>query len=367
MLTLIEFHRNQFLNSMDKEKQLHELIALLIQEGGSDLHLSVNRYPAIRVSGSLSYLMNRSVLSSSDIAAMLDVMLSPVKKEEFQKDKEVDFSYDFQGTARLRGNAFIQRGVIGIVLRLIPKVRSLEELNLPEVIKTIAQKRQGFFLVVGPVGQGKSSTLAAMVDLINSERTEHIITIEDPIEYVHEQKKSIIDQREIGIDTDDFSTALQSAFRQDVNVIMIGEMRTPETISTAVTAAETGHLVLSTLHTNNASQTIDRIIDSSPAEIQDQIRVQLAGSLLGIFSQRLIPRISGGRVPAYELLINNNAVANLIRERRTHEIDIVIETGQESGMIDMNRSLVDLVARGEISMEDAYKYSLNPKALERLM
>jgi twitching motility protein PilT len=224
-----------------------------------------------------------------------------------------------------------------------------------------------YVLFAGAAGAGKSTTLASMVSLINEERTEHIVTIEDPIEYVYEAKHSIIDQREVGIDTKDFATALKSIFREDVNVIMVGEMRSPETISTAVTAAETGHLVLSTLHTNNASQTIDRIIDAFPAGQQDQIRVQLSNSLIGIFSQRLIPRITGGLIPAYELLINNNAVSNLIREKRTHEIDVVIETGYEQGMVDMNRCLVDLVRQGEISMDNAYLYAQNPKALERLL
>jgi twitching motility protein PilT len=206
-----------------------------------------------------------------------------------------------------------------------------------------------------------------MVELINTNRSEHIVTIEDPIEFIYEPKKSLIDQREVRVDTADFHTALHSAFRQDVDVIMVGEMRGQETISTAVTAAETGHLVLSTLHTNNAAQTIDRIIDTFPAGQQDQIRIQLAGSLLGIFSQRLIPRIAGGLVPTYELLINNNAVSNLIRERRTHEIQTVIETGSEYGMIEMNRSLADLVQRGEITVENAFAHSLNPKGLERLL
>jgi twitching motility protein PilT len=220
---------------------------------------------------------------------------------------------------------------------------------------------------VGPVGQGKSTTLAAMVEIINTNRAEHIVTIEDPIEFIFEPKKSLIDQREVRVDTADFHTALHSAFRQDVDVIMVGEMRGPETIGTAVTAAETGHLVLSTLHTNNAAQTIDRIIDTFPAGQQDQIRIQLAGSLLGIFSQRLIPRIAGGLVPAYELLINNNAVSNLIRERRTHEIQTVIETGSEYGMIEMNRSLAELVQKGDITVENAFAHSLNPKGLERLL
>jgi twitching motility protein PilT len=217
------------------------------------------------------------------------------------------------------------------------------------------------------VGQGKTTTLAALVEKINTERSEHIITIEDPIEYIFENKRSLVDQREVRVDTADFQTALQSVFRQDVDVLMIGEMRTPETMSTAVTAAETGHLVFSTLHTNNASQTIDRIIDSFPSGQQDQIRIQLASSLAGIFSQRLVPRIAGGLLPAYELLIMNNAIANLIREKRTHEIQTVIETGGEDGMIDMNRSLAELVRMGEIAAESAYSRSWNPKGLERLL
>ena len=283
------------------------------------------------------------------------------------ENQEADFSYDFRGEARLRGNAFFQKGLINIAFRLLPKVKTLAELHLPPILADLTRKRQGFFLVVGPVGQGKSTTISSMINLINNEQTRHIITIEDPIEYLFVPNKSIINQREVGIDTKDFHTGLKSVFREDVNVIMIGEMRTPETIATAVTAAETGHLVFSTLHTNNASQTIDRIIDSFPGDQQDQIRAQLSSSLLAIFSERLIPRIAGGLIPAYELLLNNNAVANLIREKRTHEIDVVIETGTESGMVDLNHSLIELVRTGEISIENAYQYSLNPKGLERMI
>ncbi|MFZ3015840.1 MAG: PilT/PilU family type 4a pilus ATPase [Minisyncoccia bacterium] len=352
---------------MDYKKELEELILTVIHENGSDLHLGVGRVPAIRVSGELIFLVKHAAFTKEDTIGLLNEMLDKSKIEKFMKNQEIDFSYDFRGEARLRGNAFFQKGLISIALRLVPKVKPLSELNLPQIIADLARKKQGFFLVVGPVGQGKSTTLSSMINLINNEQARHIITIEDPIEHVYIPNKSIIDQREVGIDTEDFHIALKSAFREDVNVIMIGEMRTPETISTAVTAAETGHLVLSTLHTNNASQTIDRIIDSFPGGQQDQIRVQLASSLLGIFSQRLIPRISGGLVPAYELLLNNNAVSNLIREKRTHEIDVVIETGMESGMVDLNRSLLELVRSGEISIESAYQYSLNPKGLERLM
>jgi twitching motility protein PilT len=246
-------------------------------------------------------------------------------------------------------------------------VKTLEELNLPPILADFARRKQGLFLVVGPVGQGKSATMASMVGIINEERPAHVLTIEDPVEYVYEQKRAMIDQREVGIDTKDFAEALHNAFRQDVNVMLVGEMRDAETIGTAVTAAETGHLVLSTLHTNSASQTVERIIDAFPSEQQDQVRIQLASSLIGVFSQRLVPRVSGGRIPVYELMINNNAVSNLIREKRTYEIDIVIETGAEQGMVDMNRSLADLVRAGEITMENAYLYSLNPKNLERLL
>lgn len=352
---------------MDYKKELEELILSVIHEGGSDLHLGAGRMPAIRVFGELIFLAKHAVLTKESVLGILNQILAKDKVEKFVENQELDFSYDFRGEARLRGNAFFQKGLVCVVLRLVPKVKTLAELNLPPILGDIARKKQGFFLVVGPVGQGKSTTLSSMVNLINIEQARNIVTIEDPIEYVYSPNKSMISQREVGIDTKDFHTALKSVFREDVNVILIGEMRTPETIATAVTAAETGHLVLSTLHTNNASQTIDRIIDSFPGDQQDQIRAQLASSLLGIFSQRLIPRIAGGLIPAYELLLNNNAVANLIREKRTHEIDVVIETGTESGMVDLNHSLIELVRAGEISIENAYQYSLDPKGLERMI
>lgn len=353
---------------MDYLKELDELLATIIREGGSDIHLSEGRHPTIRVTGSLIPLVKKPILTHKDIDEFLTILMTPENKNKFADTKESDFSYQYKDIARFRGNAFFQQGTVGSVLRLIPKqIKSVEELNLPPVLESFARKSQGFFLVVGPVGMGKTTTLAALVELINRERPEHIVTIEDPIEYVFEQKKAIIDQREVGIDTSSFESGLLSVFRQDVNVIFLGEMRGHETMAAAVTAAETGHLVFSTLHTNNAAQTIDRIIDSFPPNQQDQIRIQLAGSLSGIFSQRLIPRVSGGLVPAYELLIVNNAVSNLIREKRTHEINTVIETGLQEGMIDMNRSLAELVRKGEISIENAYQHSLNPKILERLL
>jgi twitching motility protein PilT len=352
---------------MDYKKEFEELVLNVIRENGSDLHLGAGRAPAIRVMGELIFLVNHSVLTQEDMLGFLGIILDKTQIEKFKTEQEADFSYDFKGEARLRGNAFFQKGLINMVFRLVPKVQTMEELRLPKILADLARKKQGFFLVVGPVGQGKSTTLSAMVNLINNEQARHIVTIEDPIEHVYVANKSIINQREVGIDTKDFHIALKEVFREDVNVILIGEMRNPETISTAVTAAETGHLVLSTLHTNTASQTIDRIIDSFPGAQQDQIRTELAASLLGIFSQRLIPRIAGGLVPAYELLLNDTAVANLIREKRTHEIDVVIETGMELGMVDLNHSLIELVRAGEISIENAYQYSLNPKGLERLI
>jgi len=351
-----------------ENKKLNSLIETTLKENASDLHLSSGHRPSIRVSGDLISLVKEPILTSEDTESFISDLLSEEEIGIFFQEKEMDFSYEFGEGNRFRGNAFFQKDGIGIALRVIPSdIKTITELNLPPIIDAFSRKKQGFFLVVGPVGQGKSTTLASMVNLINQERAGHIVTIEDPIEYIFKPKKSLIDQREVRINTKDFHSAMKGAFRQDVDVIMLGEMRDPETISTAVTAAETGHLVLSTLHTNNASQTIDRIIDSFPAVQQQQIRAQLAVSLLGIFSQRLVPRISGGLIPAYELLINNKAVGSLIREGRTHEIDVMIETGSKDGMIDMDRSLADLVRKGEISPEQAYLHSLNPKVLEKLL
>jgi twitching motility protein PilT len=356
------------MTGVDYKRELDDLFDIIMSENGSDIHLTAGSHPIIRVAGSLIPLIKKPILTSKDVLGFLRVLINEKQEAEFFSHKEFDFSHAAKDGIRFRGNAFFQKGEISIALRHISNnIRTFAELGLPPILEMFSERPQGFFLCVGPVGQGKSTTLAAMIELINSTRSEHIVTIEDPIEYIFEPKKCLIEQREVGIDTEDFPTGLHSAFRQDVDVIMVGEMRGPETISTAVTAAETGHLVLSTLHTNNAAQTIDRIIDTFPQGQQDQIRLQLSGSLAGIFSQRLIPRISGGLVPAYELLINNSAVGNLIRERRTHEIQTVIETGLEHGMIDMNRSLVELVQRGEITVENAFSYSTNPKGLERLM
>ena len=352
---------------MNYETELDDLIMSLVKEAGCDLHLTVGSFPTLRINKDLIPLTRKKELSGEDTLGFLRSMVGEKALTNFVVTQEIDFSYEHRKEYRLRGNASFQRGFISVALRLIPKVRNISELNLPDQIISIAREKQGFFLVVGPVGQGKSTTLAAMVALINSESKRHIVTIEDPIEFRFDQDKSLIEQREVGVDTKDFHTALVHTFRQDVDVIMIGEMRDKETMSTAVTAAETGHLVFSTIHTNSAAQSIDRIIDTFPAEQQDQIRLQLASSLIGILSQRLIPRISGGLIPAFELLLNTNAVANLIRERRTHEIDVLIETGSQEGMIDLDRNLADLVRRGEITKDDALAYARRQSMFERLL
>ena len=356
------------MSSVNYAHELKDLISLVVSESASDLHLSVGSHPMLRVEGSLIPLVKKPILNDTDVHGFIKVLVNDEQLTRYQEQRELDFSFQHEDGTRFRGNGFFQKGAMSIVLRLInSEIKTLADLGLPPVLETFAMRPQGFFLCVGPVGQGKSTTLAAMVELINQNKADHIVTIEDPIEYIYEPKQSLIDQREVRIDTKDFSTALVAALRQDVDTILVGEMRNPQTIATAVTAAETGHLVFSTLHTNNAAQTIDRIIDSFTSGQQDQIRIQLAGSLAGIFSQRLVPRIDGGMVPTYELLINNSAVANLIREGRTHEIQTVIETGLEYGMIDMNRSLVDLVKKGEITVDNAFSHSINPKGLERLM
>ncbi len=349
------------------ENLFKELAEIAIKEDASDLHLIEGRVPVIRSSGFLVPVAKAAPLTRENMEGFMALIMDEGDKKEFTEKMETDFAHT-HGAHRFRCNVSLSLGKICIAMRLIPnKIRSFEELNLPPILERFTTSQQGFFLVVGPTGVGKSTTLATMIETVNLARLEHIVTIEDPIEYIFESKKSIINQREVKLDTPDFPTALSGAFRQDADIIMVGEMRDPETISTAVTAAETGHLVFSTLHTNTAAQTVDRIIDSFPAAQQAQIRVQLAGSLLGIFSQRLIPRISGGLIPAYELLINNSAVANLIREKRTHEINSVIETRSEEGMIDLNRSLAEMVRNGEVTVENAVKFSTNPKLLEHMI
>jgi len=352
----------------DYQAQLKELLQLTVKEQASDLHLSVGHSPSLRISGRLVPLLKKKKLASNDAKGLSEALMTGQQLERFSKEREIDFSYSFENIARFRVNVFFQRGEVSIALRLIPtRIKTIEELNLPPILHKFTKASQGFVLIAGPSGQGKSTTLAALIDEINHTRAEHIITIEDPIEYLFEDDRSIINQREVYQDTLTFARALRSTFREDPNVIMVGEMRDPETIATAITAAETGHLVFATLHTNSASQTIHRIVDSFPPEQQTQIRAQLSGSLLGVISQRLIPRIKGGLIPACEIMISNPAVANLIRENKIHELPLVIETSAEAGMISLNRVLAILVKNKEISLENALNYSFNPSELKMLI
>lgn len=353
---------------MTVEKRLSELLDLVVKEGGSDLHIFVGGPPTLRISGNLIPIIKYPEFTSEEIETMLKSLIPENRWDSFKKKQSIDVSYSHKINVRFRVNGYCTQGTVALALRLVQHdVRTFAELNLPPILEVFTQRKQGFFLCVGPVGHGKSTTLASMINRINDSRAEHILTIEDPVEYIFTPNKSLIHQREVYIDTPDFHTALQSSFREDVDVIMVGEMRDYETISSAVTAAETGHLIFSTLHTNNAAQTIDRIIDMFPPEQQSQVRVQLSGSLIGIFSQRLIPRISGGLIPAYELLINNTAIRALIRGSRTHEIDAVIQTSSQDGMIGMDRCLAELVHRGEVTVDHAYAHSVDPKIFERYL
>lgn len=346
------------------QQELEDLLLNTLQLNASDLHLSAGYKPIVRVDGALLPLNEFSILTPEH-AADLAFQLLGERKNEFIEKKELDFSYGFRDKARFRVNVFFEKGFISAALRLIPsKIKTIEELGLPSALHQVCKLKQGFVLMTGPSGHGKSTTLASIIDDINHQRAEHIITIEDPIEYLFIGDKSLVNQREVGNDTQSFHRALNSILREDPNIIMIGEIRDPETIAAALTAAETGHLVFSSLHTNSASQTINRIIDVFPADQQNQIRFQLANTLSAVISQRLLPRIGGGRIPAAEIMFANNAVSNLIRENKTHQLDLIIETSLESGMISLNRSLAELVRRGEVLPETAMAYSLNPKEFQ---
>lgn len=346
---------------------LKKLLETTIAEGASDLLISTDSSPNIRVTGRLLPLVKIPKLTAESTQGLAFTLMSEIQKNQFLEKKEVDFSYNFENLARFRVNVFFQRGNISVALRLIPvKIRTLEELNMPPTLHNFTKTNQGFVLITGPSGHGKSTTLAAMIDEINHTRADHIITIEDPIEYIFEDDRSIIDQREIYQDALSFERALRSTFRQDPDVIMVGEMRDPETIATAITAAETGHLVFATLHTNSASQTIHRIVDSFPAEQQNQIRAQLSGSLLGIVSQRLVPGIKGGLMPACEIMMASPAVSNLIRENKIHELPLVIDTSADSGMVSLNRALANLVKAKEITLENGLRYAADAVELKRM-
>lgn len=354
--------------------QLKDLLQLAVKEQASDLHISVGHPPVVRVVGRLIPLLKKKKLTAEDTQGLAFALMTEEQKQRFAREKEIDFSYNFgilsenlKDSSRFRVNVFLQKNQISVAFRLISEeIRTINELNLPSTLEEFTKREQGFFLITGPSSHGKSTTLAAMLDAINHTRACHIITIEDPIEYIFKEDRAVIDQRELYSDTLSFARALRSTFRQDPDVIMVGEMRDTETIATAITAAETGHLVFATLHTNSASQTIHRIVDSFPPEQQSQIRAQLSGSLLGVLSQRLIPRIKGGLIPACEMMFSTPAVANLIRENKIHELPMVIETSAEKGMVSLNRALATLVKSKEISMENALVYSSNPSELRIL-
>jgi len=353
---------------MDYLTYLKKLLDITIKQDASDLDLSVGHPPNIRIIGQLVPLSQEQIISAKDSEGIAFAMMSELQRKKFLEEKEIDFSYQHGDAGRFRVNIFFQRGTISLALRFIQsKIRTIEELNMPPVLHDFLSRTQGLVLVTGATSQGKSTTLAAMIDEINHTRAVHIITIEDPIEYTYPIDRAIIEQREVIIDTLSFNNALRATLRQNPDVIMVGEMRDLETIATTITAAETGHLVFATLHTNSAAQTIHRVVDVFPAEQQSQIRFQLASSLLGIVSQRLIPRIKGGFIPVCEVLINNNAISNLIRENKIHEVPAVIETSAKEGMISSNRAMVDLVRKKEISLKNAIDYALDPGEVRNLL
>jgi twitching motility protein PilT len=356
------------MEALQSEDYLKKLLTLVGQQGASDLHLVVGRYPTIRIDGKLHPLSQEKMLTPADTKALSEVLLTEEKKQELLALGQTDFSYNFEDRVRFRTNVFFQKGYVSVTMRFImDKLRNLEELAIPTSLYQFTEYSQGLVLITGPVGHGKSTTLAAIIDYINHNCEKHVLTIEDPIEFVYKQDRCIINQREIGRDAKNFPDALRAVFREDVNVVLLGELRDLETIGTAMTAAETGHLIFATLHTNDSAQTIDRIIDVFPAHQQNQIRAQLASVLLGVVSQRLLPKTDGGRIPAVEVMYKNHAVENLIRENKVHQIDSVIETSLKEGMFSLDRSLADLVRRGLVSLDDAFNYAKNHDYLQMLI
>jgi twitching motility protein PilT len=350
------------------QPRIENLLDEVIKRKASDLHLQVGLPPTLRIDGALKPIGGAEILDEEAIEALVFAILDDDQKQILLKDKEFDFSFAFGDLGRFRVNAFHERGNLAAALRLIPnEILTVEQLNLPPVLNKFADFPRGLVLITGPTGSGKSTTLAALVNKINHERTEHIITIEDPIEFTHKSIKSIIVQREVHYDTYSFSAALRSSLREDPNVVLIGEMRDLETIASAITIAETGHLVFATLHTNSAAQSVDRMVDVFPPHQQPQIRAQLSNMLMAICSQRLVPAIGGGRVVAAEILIATPAVRNIIREGKSHQIDAVIQTGAEYGMQSMDKTLVSLIHNGTITYEDARVVAVDIDELDRLM
>lgn len=356
------------MNESGQGIRIETLLEQCIRRQASDLHLRVGVVPVLRIDGALTPIAGYSPLTEKQIEELIFMTLDVQQREILMKDKEFDYSFAFGNMGRFRANAFHERGNLAAVFRLIPnQIKSINELGMPGVVESFAEFPRGLVLVTGPTGSGKSTTLAALVDKINREKAKHIITIEDPIEFTHRSQRSLVAQREVHYDTYSFSRALKSVLREDPDVVMIGEMRDLEAISAAITIAETGHLVLATLHTNSAAQSVDRIIDVFPAHQQPQIRSQLANILMAICSQRLVPAIGGGRVAAAEIMVANQAVRALIREGNTHQIDIVIQTGADQGMQTMDRTLLKLLQTGVVSYDNAREYAVNPKEFDKMM
>jgi len=353
---------------MQGQLRIEVLLEEVIKKKASDLHLQVGLPPTLRVNGVLMPVNGADVLNEEAVEALIFAILDDDQKQILLKDKEFDFSFAFGDLGRFRVNAFHERGNLAAALRLIPnEILTVEQLGLPQIVNKFADYPRGLVLVTGPTGSGKSTTLAAMIHKINSERAAHIITIEDPIEFTHKSKKSVIVQREVHYDTYSFSAALRSSLREDPDVVLIGEMRDLETIAAAITIAETGHLVFATLHTNSAAQSIDRMIDVFPPHQQPQIRSQLANILMAIVSQRLLPAIGGGRVAAAEILVATPAVRNIVREGKSHQLEAVIQTGAEFGMQSMDKTLVSMIHNGTITYDEARNVAVDLDELDRLM
>ncbi len=353
---------------MQGQPRIEVLLEEVLRKKASDLHIQVGLPPMIRVDGSLVPVNGADIINEEAVESLIFAVLDEDQKQILLKDKEFDFSFAFGDLARFRVNAFHERGNLAAAFRLIPTdILTIEQLGLPPIVTKFSEYPRGLVLVTGPTGSGKSTSLAALIHKINVEQAKHIITIEDPIEYTHTSKKSVIVQREVHYDTYSFSAALRSALREDPDVVLIGEMRDLETIASAITIAETGHLVFATLHTNSASQSIDRMIDVFPPHQQPQIRAQLSNILMAICSQRLVPMLGGGRIAAAEILVATPAVRNIIREGKSHQLDAVIQTGAEYGMQSMDRTLVSLIKAGTISLDEARNVAVDVEELERLM
>ncbi len=350
------------------QPRIELLLEEVVKKKASDLHLQVGLAPILRVDGKLGPVSGAGVLTEEAVEGLIFSILDDDQKQILLKDKEFDFSFAFGDLGRFRVNAFHERGSLAAALRLIPnEILSIEQLGLPGIVSKFTEYPRGLVLVTGPTGSGKSTTLAAMVDKINANQACHIITIEDPIEFTHKSKRSVLVQREVHYDTFSFSAALRSSLRQDPDVVLIGEMRDLETIASAITIAETGHLVFATLHTNSAAQSIDRMIDVFPPHQQPQIRSQLSNILMAICSQRLVPAIGGGRLAAAEILVATPAVRNIVREGKTHQLDAVIQTGAEYGMQSMDKTLVNMIQEGSITYEEARNFAVDIEELDRLM